>query len=163
LNLTNVKTVKLGTTIGNIGLEGLSYDPASSNAPGCSSSSDCQGFIVAKEQMPKSIFQTNVDWGTIGDANGTATNGGAADDGGLSALAGVTDPAHDLYDSSDSSTVPGAGVRDYSDVYALSNLSGLDGVDTITGADGTSYDGDLLIDSQASAELELVDRSGDVK
>ncbi len=88
LSLADVNTVKLGTTIGNIGLEGVSYDPAISNASGCTvaASPDCQGFIVAKEKQPKSIFQTNVDWGTEGSADGTATNGGAAGDGGLSVI-----------------------------------------------------------------------------
>src|SRR6202000_1335723 len=35
--------------------------------------------------------------------------------------------------------------------------------DPIAGADGTQYDGDLLIDSQESGQIELVDRSGNVK
>lgn len=50
--------VKLGTTIGNIGLEGLTYDPQTS------------GFIVVKEADPQGIFQTTVDFGA-----GTASNG----------------------------------------------------------------------------------------
>jgi uncharacterized protein YjiK len=54
------KTVKLGTTIGNIGLEGVSNDPSTG------------GFILTKEQEPEGIFQTDVDWET-----GTATNGSA--------------------------------------------------------------------------------------
>ena len=52
------KTVKLGTTIGNVGLEGLTNDPASG------------GYIFVKEIEPRSIFQTGIDW-----AAGTATNG----------------------------------------------------------------------------------------
>lgn len=52
------KTVKLGTTIGNIGLEGLTNDPESG------------GFVVVKEIEPEGIFQTDIDW----DA-GTASNG----------------------------------------------------------------------------------------
>src|SRR5262245_13949594 len=58
LRRTDVQTVKLGTTIGNIGLEGLSYDPMTS------------GFIFVKEKDPQSIFQTGIDF-----AAGTATNG----------------------------------------------------------------------------------------
>src|SRR5262249_37563040 len=42
LHKTDVQTVKLGTTIGNIGLEGVSYDPLTS------------GFIFVKEQDPQS-------------------------------------------------------------------------------------------------------------
>lgn len=52
------KTVKLGTTIGNIGLEGVTNDPITG------------GFIVTKEQEPEGIFQTGIDWEA-----GTATNG----------------------------------------------------------------------------------------
>ena len=52
------QTVKLGTTIGNIGLEGLSYDPSTN------------GYIFVKEAQPQSIFQTGIDF-----AANTATNG----------------------------------------------------------------------------------------
>jgi uncharacterized protein YjiK len=58
LQRADVKTVKLGTTIGNIGLEGVSYDPLTG------------GFIFVKEKDPESIFQTGIDF-----AAGTATNG----------------------------------------------------------------------------------------
>ena len=53
-----VQTVKLGTTIGNIGLEGVSYDPQTG------------GYIFVKETGPQGIFQTNINF-----ALGTATNG----------------------------------------------------------------------------------------
>ena len=43
------QTVKLGTTIGNIGFEGLSYDPQTG------------GFIFVKEDSPQSVFQTDID------------------------------------------------------------------------------------------------------
>ncbi len=58
LRRADAQTVKLGTTIGNVGLEGLSYDPLTS------------GFIFVKEADPISIFQTGIDF-----AAGTATNG----------------------------------------------------------------------------------------
>lgn len=58
LSAGGAQRVKLGTTIGNIGLEGLSYDPQTS------------GFIVLKEKDPRGLFQTSVDFGA-----GTATNG----------------------------------------------------------------------------------------
>ena len=71
LTLADAQAVKLGTTIGNIGLEGVAYDPATSNASGCSSQTVgtvtgnfCQGFVVVKEKQPEDIFQTNVDWGS---------------------------------------------------------------------------------------------------
>src|SRR5262245_61651903 len=53
-----VQTVKLGTTVGNIGIEGSSWDPQTG------------GFLCVKEKDPRSIFQTGVDF-----AAGTATNG----------------------------------------------------------------------------------------
>ena len=58
LRKTDVQTVKLGSTIGNIGLEGISYDPQTG------------GYICVKEKDPESIFQTGIDF-----AAGTATNG----------------------------------------------------------------------------------------
>jgi uncharacterized protein YjiK len=61
LHTSDVKTVKLGTTIGNTGLEGISYDPMTG------------GFIVVKEKDPQSIFQTGIDFNA-----GTSTNGSPA-------------------------------------------------------------------------------------
>src|SRR6201989_2183372 len=57
------QTVKLGTTVGNIGLEGVTNDPVSG------------GLILVKETQPEGIFQTAVDW----DAH-TATNGSPTTD-----------------------------------------------------------------------------------
>jgi uncharacterized protein YjiK len=58
LQRVEVQTVKIGTTVGNVGLEGLSWDPATG------------GFIFVKEKNPQSIFTTAIDFNT-----GTATNG----------------------------------------------------------------------------------------
>ncbi len=58
LHRADVKTVKLGTTIGNIGLEGVTFDPSTGH------------FIFVKEKDPKSIFETAIDF-----TAGTATNG----------------------------------------------------------------------------------------
>jgi VCBS repeat-containing protein len=60
LSRADTKTVKLGTTMGNVGLEGLSYDPSTS------------GYIFVKEIDPEAVFQTSIDF----DA-GTASNGSA--------------------------------------------------------------------------------------
>ncbi|MCW1430761.1 SdiA-regulated domain-containing protein [Novosphingobium sp. JCM 18896] len=57
---TDTQVVKLGTTTGNVGLEGVTYDPATG------------GYIFVKESDPQGIFQTTVDF-----ANGTASNGSA--------------------------------------------------------------------------------------
>jgi len=58
LDSTGVKTVKLGTTIGNIGLEGVGYDPMTG------------GYLLAKQEQPTGLFQTMIDFNA-----GTATNG----------------------------------------------------------------------------------------
>jgi uncharacterized protein YjiK/2',3'-cyclic-nucleotide 2'-phosphodiesterase (5'-nucleotidase family) len=58
LTRADVQGVKLGTTIGNIGIEGITYDPQTG------------GFIAVKEITPKGIFQTNIDF-----VASTATNG----------------------------------------------------------------------------------------
>ena len=60
LTRANAQTVKIGTFVDNIGLEGLSFDPQTN------------GFVVVKEISPLGIFQTNVDF-----TAGTATNGSA--------------------------------------------------------------------------------------
>jgi uncharacterized protein YjiK len=118
LTRADVDTVKLGTTIGNIGLEGVTNDPTSG------------GFVVVKETEPESVFQTDVDW-----AAGTATNGSPTATGSTN----LFEPAL-------------AGTADFSDVFALSNLSAL------TGAEA----GNLLIISQESGRIVNVDRSGHV-
>ncbi len=118
LTRDDVDTVKLGTSIGNVGLEGLTNDPTSG------------GFVVVKEADPLSIFQTGIDW----DA-GTATNGSPAATG-----------STDLFDPAL------AGLGDFSDVFALSNLSTLSGSET----------SHLLILSQESGKIVNVDRAGAV-
>ena len=64
LQRSNVQTVKLGTTVGNVGLEGLCYDPSTS------------GFIFVKEKSPLSIFQTTINFpaGTASNGSPTATS-----------------------------------------------------------------------------------------
>ena len=118
LNRADVQTVKLGTTVGNVGIEGLSNDPLTS------------GFIVVKESGPEGIFQTGVDF-----VSHTATNGSP-----------TTVNSTDLFDPAL------AGLVDFSDVFALSNLT------TLTGPD-TSH---LLILSQEVGRIVNVDRAGKV-
>lgn len=55
------QTMKLGTSIGNIGLEGLCYDPQTS------------GFLFTKESGPLGIFQTTIDFDTLTASNGSPT------------------------------------------------------------------------------------------
>ncbi len=67
LHRADVRTVKLGTTIGNIGLEGVSYDPLTG------------GFILVKEKDPISIFQTAIDFNAGTASNGSPTATSSAD------------------------------------------------------------------------------------
>lgn len=57
-------SVKLGSTVGNIGIEGASFDPVSG------------GFIAVKETTPQQIFRTDVTFAVGGP--GTTSNGSAA-------------------------------------------------------------------------------------
>jgi uncharacterized protein YjiK len=61
LDASGVRTVKLGTTIGNTGIEGISFDPMTS------------GFIAVKESGPLGVFQTTVDFAAKTASNGSAT------------------------------------------------------------------------------------------
>src|SRR5262245_27338687 len=117
LHRPDVQTVKLGTTIGNIGLEGVSYDPVTN------------GFIFVKEKDPESIFQTGIDF-----AAGTATNGSP-----------LTTSSTNLFDPAL------AGLADFSDVFALSNLPFLSGRPDFS---------HLLVISQESGQIINIDRSG---
>ena len=110
------QTVKLGTFVGNIGLEGVSNDPLTS------------GFIFVKETQPEGIFQTGIDF-----AAGTATNGSPTTENSIN----LFDPAL-------------ANLSDFSDVFALSNLTSLSGPQS----------GNILILSQESGKIVNVDRSG---
>lgn len=119
LQRSAAKTVKLGTTIGNVGLEGVTYDPQTN------------GYIFVKELDPEGIFQTTIDF----DA-GTASNGSSTS-----------------VNSTNLFTPSLASLEDMSDVFAFSNLPGM------TGQTQESY---LLILSQESGMVRLVDRSGTV-
>jgi uncharacterized protein YjiK len=118
LHRADVQTVKLGTTIDNIGLEGVSNDPQTG------------GFILVKEKDPQGIFQTDIDF-----AAHTATNGSDS-----------TDESTNLFEPAL------AGLDDFSDVFALSNLTSLTGSDT----------SHLLVLSQESGKIENIDRLGNV-
>ncbi|MGQ0697452.1 MAG: SdiA-regulated domain-containing protein [Panacagrimonas sp.] len=103
-----VQTVKLGTTIGNIGLEGISFDPLTG------------GFILVKEKTPLGIFQTGINF-----AAGTATNGSPTTENSTNlfdpALAGAVDFG-DVYALSN--TLPSAA-PDYGHLLVLSQESGV--------------------------------------
>ena len=61
LDPSTLRTVVLGTTVGNTGLEGISLDPLTG------------GYVLVKEKTPQGVFQTTLDF-----AAGTASNGSAA-------------------------------------------------------------------------------------
>jgi uncharacterized protein YjiK/2',3'-cyclic-nucleotide 2'-phosphodiesterase (5'-nucleotidase family) len=120
LTRANVQTVKLGTTVGNIGIEGITYDPQTN------------GFIAVKEISPQGIFQTNIDF-----AAGTATNGSA-----------TTVNSVNLFDPAKLTEL-----TDFADVYALSNVTDLNG------KEDSSH---LLVLSQETGKIVEVDRAGNI-
>ena len=67
LTASSVKTVKLGTTIGNIGIEGITFDPLTN------------GFIAVKEENPLGVFQTTIDFTALTASNGSATTVNSTD------------------------------------------------------------------------------------
>jgi uncharacterized protein YjiK len=93
LTRPEAKTVKLGTEIGNIGLEGVTNDPLAAGSFG-------PGLILAKEMTPENIFATEVNW-----TAGTATNGSV-----------TTPESTSLFPASE------VGTLDFSDAFALANL-----------------------------------------
>lgn len=108
LGASGAQAVKLGTTIGNVGIEGLSYDPLTG------------GFIVVKEKSPQGLFQTTVDF-----AAGSASNGSPATVNSTNlfnpALAGVADMA-DVFALSNLAFLDGGA--DFSHLLVLSEESG---------------------------------------
>jgi len=98
LHRADVQTVKLGTTIGNIGLEGVTYDPMTSH------------YIFVKEKDPRSIFETGLDF-----AAGTATNGSP-----------TTDESIDLFDPSLVSTLDFSDIFALSNLPSLAGGSTYD-------------------------------------
>jgi VCBS repeat-containing protein len=117
LTRSDTKTVKLGVTIGNIGLEGVSWDPYSG------------GYVFVKEISPEGIFQASINF----DA-GTASNGSPTTVNSVN----LFDPAL-------------AGLLDFADVFALSNLPYL--------APGSQYQ-NLLILSQEEGKVVNISRTG---
>jgi hypothetical protein len=107
LTRADVQTVKLGTTIGNVGIEGITHDPASGD------------YIAVKEMSPPGIFATGIDW-----AEGTATNGSPTTENSVNlfdpALVG-TDDLSDVYALDNVSSLTGPA-RD--DLLIISQASG---------------------------------------
>jgi len=87
----DVSTVDLGTNIGNVGLEGVTYDPQTG------------GYILVKEKTPEGVFQTGIDF-----VNHTATNGSS-----------TTDESTNLFDPAKLGTSDVSDVYALSNVAAL--------------------------------------------
>jgi uncharacterized protein YjiK len=92
-----IQKVTVGTVTDNIGIEGVAYDPSTTNANGT-------GFVIIKQEGPLGVIQTNIDF-----AKGTATNGSAAAFG-----TNLFDPAK-------------LGFTAVADIYALTNVAALNG------------------------------------
>ncbi len=107
LDAASVKSVKLGTTVGNIGLEGVSFDPLTG------------GYIFVKELSPLGIFQTTIDFtaGTASNGSSTTTNSVNLFD---PALANVID----FGDVAALSNVLPVAALDYGHLIVLSNDTG---------------------------------------
>lgn len=108
LTRAETQTVDLGTNIGNVGLEGLTFDPQTN------------GFVLVKEASPKGIFQTTIDF-----ANGTASNGSSTTVNSIDlfdpALTGLSDHSDVYALSSNASFV---GTSEQGNLLILSQESG---------------------------------------
>ena len=60
-NRTSLAAVDLGSTIGNIGIEGISYDPRNGS------------FVTVKEKDPQGVMSNQLNFGAPGGAQGSAT------------------------------------------------------------------------------------------
>ena len=102
-----IQQVKLGTTIGNIGLEGVAFDPQTS------------GYILVKEKTPLGIFQTTADFVTGTASNGSPTTVNSTN---------LFDPAltgfSDLADVATLSSVLPTTAADYGDLLILGQENG---------------------------------------
>ena len=90
-----------------------------------------RGFVAVKEKQPEGVFQTTIDFNAHTASNGSASTVNSAN---------PFNPAS-------------ANLLDFADVYALSNLSSLNGHDDFS---------HLLLLSHEFGEIVNVDRSGQV-
>ncbi len=119
LSYSGAQQVKLGTTIGNIGLEGISYDPKTG------------GFIAVKEKpassndtVPGGVFQTTIDFNAGTASNGSATTVNSINLFNLGKPNGVNSAVSDLADVFALSNVTAAGSSDYDNILLISQESG---------------------------------------
>ena len=129
----NLITYAPGTTLtrGSAQTVDLGTTTNNSGLEGISYDPATGGFIVVNESQPLGVFQTGIDFPA-----GAATNGSA-----------TTESSVNLFDPAL------AGLLDFADVFALSNLSTLNGY-----ADS----GHLLVLSQESGRIVNIDRFGNI-
>ncbi|WP_283147846.1 SdiA-regulated domain-containing protein [Silvimonas soli] len=93
LHRADVQAVKLGTTVGNVGIEGVTFDTKTG------------GYVAVRQSQPTSIFQAAINF-----AAGTAT----ASDG--TPILSTTDNPPVLFDEAK------AGLSAFNDVFSVSNI-----------------------------------------
>jgi len=93
LRRADVQSVKLGATVGNVGIEGITFDPQTG------------GYIAVRQSQPTNIFQAAINF-----AGGTAT----ASDG--TPILSTTDNPPVLFDAAKT------GLSAFNDVFSLSNI-----------------------------------------
>ncbi len=93
LRRADVQSARLGATVGNVGIEGISFDAQTG------------GYIAVRQSQPTSIFQAGIDF-----ASGAVT----ASDG--TPILSTTDNPPALFDAART------GLSAFNDVFALSNI-----------------------------------------
>ncbi len=137
----NVKTVKLGTTIGNIGIEGISYDPMTS------------GYICVKESGPSGVFQTTIDF-----VAGTASNGSPTTENSVNLFDPAKTGLSAINDVFALSNIVNSTAPDYSHLLLL---SAPDGKIVKMDRNGNLL-GTLVVGSTAQNEGMTIDPSGNI-
>ena len=107
LAYADAQHVKLGTSVGNVGIEGITNDPLTG------------GLIAVKEKSPIGIFQTTVDF-----AAGTASNGSPTTVNAVNLFDPSLTGLLDIADVFALSNIAGIGAADQSDLLLLSQESG---------------------------------------
>lgn len=141
LDGSGARTAKLGTTIGNIGIEGITWDPLTG------------GFIAVKESGPSGIFQTTIDF-----AAGTASNGSPVTDNPVNLFAPEKTGLSALNDVFALSNVLAGTAPDYGAILVLSAADGkvvkMDRAGNIMGT--------LVVGSSAQNEGMTMDTEGNI-
>jgi uncharacterized protein YjiK/2',3'-cyclic-nucleotide 2'-phosphodiesterase (5'-nucleotidase family) len=129
----NLFTYTPNTTLTKAGVQTVKLGTFADNdgIEGITYDPQTSGFIAVKEINPEGIFQTTIDF-----AAGTASNGSA-----------TTVNSTNLFDPAK------AGLGDFADVFALSNIADLN---------GKPDSGNLLVLSQADGKIVEVDRAGNI-